>query len=1038
MTEAAGGDAAGWERRLGWDGLEESQARRAVGPVALCASALPGWAATLSEILRQAEVKQERARWIEEETPLPFEDVLEPFVAWSRSECERRAGAAHRRFATRAHAALERQLLRWLSVAAAPSLMLEFSLELRHSGSALDAWSGTEPSRAGYLDFAARLLRGGLVPFLEEYSALARVLATTATQWVEVTVELLKRTDADEGAVARMLGVEELPRIEEVAPSLSDPHQGRRSVAVLTFAGGARVVYKPRDAGLEAGWNRLLLWLATQGAPPLPRRFAVLERGDYEWAEHVDSAPCEGKEREQRYFARAGALLCLVHLLRGTDCHADNLIPAGEHPILIDLETLLAPVCVEAAVGVGSAAVRLAQQRLAQSVLATYLLPSWSQGYDEKEWYDGSALGADGELERILTWPSWTAINTDRMRLVRQRIVYQPRPRAAKADGTPLRVAEHEGELVAGFEAMYRFLMREREALLAGGSPFQRLKDARVRFVIRNTGVYAAMLERLRQPELLRDGADRSLAIEALARSGVINETADGRGGWRLIWEAESEAIERGDVPHFSAMAGGRGLWVDREVEVADWFEQSGHDASLDRLRGLNESDLRFQIDLIRSSVRSRDSVSSTQPKSPVSGPPPSRMTGAASTKRTGEEWLAEALSIAEGLAREAIRGSDGSAAWLQPPWSRDRIADLQRERMLVGDDLYDGSIGIALFLAAVEHATGRSGCHQLALAAIHELLFDLENHGEELADFLGVGGLSGLGSLVYGLTWMHRLLEEPILREGADRAAALITVERIEADQTFDVTSGCAGALLGLLALHESTGSAAALATAICCGQRLASQLEPAPNGAKGSRTLDRRFLCGFSHGAAGMAYALARLHTFTAEEEFLEAARELIGFERCAFSVEHGDWPDLRYPDSPRFMPSWCHGAPGIALGRIGGLAHLGDDESRAEIERALGITTRLEAGRDDFLCCGTMGVVEVLVTAGELLGRSDLRERAEHLAGQVVDRRRMCGNYSLGSPSAGRLECRGLFRGIAGIGHAMLRLAQPAGLPEVLLLR
>ena len=618
----------------------------------------------------------------------------------------------------------------------------------------------------------------------------------------------------------------------------------------------------------------------------------------------MDSAPCEGKEDEERYFARAGALLCLVHVLRGTDCHADNLIPAGEHPILIDLETLLAPVCVDPAVGVGSAAFKLARQRLANSVLATYLLPSWSQGYDEKEWYDGSALGADGELERSLTWPSWTAINTDRMRLVRQPIVYQPKPRAARADGTPLRVVEHEEEVVAGFEAMYRFLMREREALLTDGSPFEQLKAARVRFVIRNTGVYAAMLERLRQPELLRDGADRSLAIEALARSAVINETADGRGGWRLIWKAEREGIERGDVPHFSATADGRGLWVDREMEVADWFEQSGHDASSDRLRGLNESDLRFQIDVIRSTLRSRDLAKGTQPKSPVSGPPPSR---------TGEEWLAEALSIAEDLAREAFRGSDGSATWLQPPWSRDRIADLQRERMLVGDDLYDGSIGIGLFLAAVERATGRSDYRGLALGAIHDLRFDLESHGEEAAEFLGIGGLSGLGSVVYGLTWMHRLLEEPILREDADRAAALITVERIEADKAFDVTSGCAGALLGLLALHESTGSAAALATAICCGQRLASQLEPAPNGAKGIRTLDRRFLCGFSHGAAGMAYALARLHTFTGEEEFLEAARELIGFERCAFSVEHGAWPDLALPGVASvhaFLVSWRSG--------------------------------------------------------------------------------------------------------------------------------
>ena len=143
----------------------------------------------------------------------------------------------------------------------------------------------------------------------------------------------------------------------------SSPRQAKRRHCHVRRRGPGGL----QAAGCEPGGerNRLLLRLETQGAPPLPRTFAVLERGDCEWAEHVDSAPCEGKEDEERYFARAGALLCLVHVLRGTDCHADNLIPAGEHPILIDLEHLLAPVCVDPAVGVGSAAFKLARQRLA-------------------------------------------------------------------------------------------------------------------------------------------------------------------------------------------------------------------------------------------------------------------------------------------------------------------------------------------------------------------------------------------------------------------------------------------------------------------------------------------------------------------------------------------------------------------------------------------------------------------------------------------------------------------------------------------------
>ena len=67
-------------------------------------------------------------------------------------------------------------------------------------------------------------------------------------------------------------------------------------------------------------------------------------------------------------------------------------------------------------------------------------------------------------------------------------------------DGAPLRVYEHETELVAGFEAMYRFLVRERHALLTPDSPFNRFRDVPVRFVYRHTGVYLALLDRLTMP----------------------------------------------------------------------------------------------------------------------------------------------------------------------------------------------------------------------------------------------------------------------------------------------------------------------------------------------------------------------------------------------------------------------------------------------------------------------------------------------------------------------------------------------------------
>ena len=49
----------------------------------------------------------------------------------------------------------------------------------------------------------------------------------------------------------------------------------------------------------------------------------------------------------KRFFKRAGAWLALFHCFGGTDFHQENIIAAGEHPVPIDLETVLQPTAVQ-------------------------------------------------------------------------------------------------------------------------------------------------------------------------------------------------------------------------------------------------------------------------------------------------------------------------------------------------------------------------------------------------------------------------------------------------------------------------------------------------------------------------------------------------------------------------------------------------------------------------------------------------------------------------------------------------------------------
>jgi len=59
--------------------------------------------------------------------------------------------------------------------------------------------------------------------------------------------------------------------------------------------------------------------------------------------EAVRSAPCRTTDQVERFYFRAGALAFVIHLLRGVDFHAGNLIAAGPQPVFVDCESLLHP-----------------------------------------------------------------------------------------------------------------------------------------------------------------------------------------------------------------------------------------------------------------------------------------------------------------------------------------------------------------------------------------------------------------------------------------------------------------------------------------------------------------------------------------------------------------------------------------------------------------------------------------------------------------------------------------------------------------------
>ena len=152
-------------------------------------------------------------------------------------------------------------------------------------------------------------------------------------------------------------------------------------------------------------------------------------------------------------------------------------------------------------------------------------------------------------------------------------------------------------------------------------------------------------------------------------------------------------------------------------------------------------------------------------------------------------------------------------------------------------------------------------------------------------------------------------------------------------------------------------------------------------------------RNLTGFSHGTAGIGWALLELSSATGEARFRSAAEEAFRYERTHYSPEQENWPDfrdfLRAPggSGPVFGTAWCHGAPGIALSRLRAWGLTASPQSREEAEAAVRTTTRAvqspDAVRGGFsLCHGCAGNADVLLeAAGNSARARGTRSRREN---------------------------------------------------------
>ena len=964
--------------RLGQTALDTPGLAALLGPVCWPVDyALPGWVRALDALVKAVQADARMAdeasssQDVDRGPERPFEHVLRPFVR-----------VAQRRLVEQIPAYCLAQLQPGalqdprrcsagsadLAVGSCPgSRILDRAPAARMgSGGVLDlaALAGDHTGRQQYARFVKRLLDGGLAGFVREYAVLGRLTTDLLDQWVSATAEFLMRLAQDR----TRLNAELLPAaagpVARIATGLSDPHNGSRCVLVLTCVDGSRVVYKPRDLAVDVAFTNVLDWLGQRGLPLQLRMPHLVNCGSHGWVEFIAPVPCSEAAAVTRFYRRAGQLLALLHGLGAIDCHFENIIAHGEYPVLIDCETVLQP---QLAVTAGADGVpgMLTDSIAGHTVLGVGLLPLWALNADGSG-LDISGLGGMGEQDTPFRELMWEHVNTDRMvsRLAQVRTVAQAnRP---LLNGQPVALETQVEALVDGFHAMAALLMAERDDLLAADGPVAALAQASGRFVFRASNFYALLLSKLREPAWLREGIDRSLWIELLA-AGLLGRGALASGQMAPLVCHEQQIIEHLNIPRFAVTGDSNDLGLPDGARLVGVFGTSGLERARHTLSSFDAGTVALQVNLIRAALFSRGAEPVT---AEAAWPTETALSSLPSTlPLAAADALAAAQALATALAMHAVAERDGSRTWLGLDFG------LPRRRITlqpVGIGLYDGVAGIALFLAALARFGGTAEAGDLALAALGAPRRTLAAAVTRAADATlpGADQGMGLGGILYALVYCADWLEQPALLEAALKAVALITPAHIAADRQFDLISGVAGLIPGLLALHRATSDRTALARAVDCGRHLLAHQQPGEAGGKAWPTLGATMLTGFSHGAAGIAYQLVRLATASGDGDFLAAAGEAIAYEQALFDPQVGNWPDLRSSANERFtcQTSWCHGATGIALSHAACLGQLGDAGLLPQIEAGVTATLRAGVSEVDGLCCGNAGRMDTLVSLAE----------------------------------------------------------------------
>ncbi|CAM1343366.1 type 2 lanthipeptide synthetase LanM [Tenacibaculum amylolyticum] len=630
---------------------------------------------------------------------------------------------------------------------------------------------------------------------IETYPVIAKLIALTYLNWSNAITEFIERLSKDKKHISKtFFNGEDLGLLLKYSGDAGDVHCDGRSVALLTFENGKKLVYKPKDLSIANSYFSLLKELNPQLSLKLSTR-KIDVRDSYTWEEFITYKECTNINQFKDFYKRLGMITRLFQLLGARDFWLDNLIAHGSQPVFIDLEMVIQNFKKDENDLLSTEQAALHQIEESAVKIGIVSMPT-PIGFGVKF----EDLGTLTPIKKFSSPFKFDLTTTDQLGFEMEKskdgyISWEKDDYLPRVGGTYAKSSDYMTDFLDGYEEMNTVLTNNKTKLLAKDSPIHLFDHALLRYIHRDTWTYMRLIKNSYHPQALINGIVQDKYLFSLY-SEIWNEDNSLNKNMAYVIDHEVSSILNLDVPLFNAVGGNCNLPTSKGI-AHNYFDYSSKELIVKRLKNIKNFNVLEHKNIILSNYFGG---SHEQPKVTYNT--------SLKSKLTIEDWTRLSKECAQMIINQAITNDKtNEKSWIGIDYHPEMDANMLA---VLKPDIFSGTCGLSMLFTDLYRAFKDSIYKEFAIGSLQSTLGTIEKSLDKFNYFTQewytsskpfiVGAYMGIGSQVIALEYCSKYIEDTNLKTALAYYLSVIPYEKLVENASSGFITGYPGLLFSLI----------------------------------------------------------------------------------------------------------------------------------------------------------------------------------------------------------------------------------------------